>query len=154
MGLRGGGGKKVIKTIVKSKTTEKTVDADRSVYEKAFVNALELHKATHLNFKEMIKSMSLKQLGHAPGRHSSQVVETTDRKVMMIAEFLPIYEPLHVVSMKVNAAMEHMKQLTENSLSEQCADKDGIIKMNLVLEVVKYRIEFKKENEKGDTMAF
>ena len=37
----GGGGKKVIKTIVKSRSTEKTVDADRSVYEQAFVNALE-----------------------------------------------------------------------------------------------------------------
>jgi hypothetical protein len=57
-----GGGKKVIKTIVKSKTTENTVDADRPVYEKAFMNAVELHKAAHLNFKEMIKTMSLKQL--------------------------------------------------------------------------------------------
>ena len=61
MGLRGGGGgKKVIKTIVKSKSTEKTVDADRSVYEQAFVNALELHKETHLNFRDIIKSVSLK----------------------------------------------------------------------------------------------
>ncbi|MFM7980470.1 MAG: ubiquitin-like protein, partial [Candidatus Fonsibacter sp.] len=59
--LRGGGGKKVIKTIVNSKSTENTVDADRSVYEKEVMNALELHKATHINFKEMIKAMSLKQ---------------------------------------------------------------------------------------------
>ena len=78
---------------------------------------------------------------------------TNDQKVMAIAEYLPVFEPLNVVAMKVNAAMEHMKQLIENSLSEQCSDKDGNIKMNLVLEVVKFRIEFKKENEKDDTMA-
>ena len=72
---------------------------------------------------------------------------------MMIAEYLPIYKPLHVVAMKVNAAIEHMKQLTENSLSDQCADEDGNIKMNTVLEVVKFRIEYSKENEKEDAMA-
>ena len=152
MGLRGGG-KKVIKTIVKSKTTEKTVDADRALYEQAFVNALDLHKATHLNFKEVTKAMSLKQLETLRDFiiHNKS---TNDKKVMAIAEYLPVFEPLNVVAMKVNAAMEQMKLLTENSLSEQCSDKDGNIKMNLVLEVVKYRIEFKKENEKGDTMAF
>ena len=151
MGLRGGG-KKVIKTIVKSKTTEKTVDADRALYEQAFVNALDLHKATHLNFKEMIKVMSPKQLETLYDFliHNKS---TNDKKVMSIAEYLPVFEPLNLVAMKVNAAMEQMKLLTENSLSEQCSDKDGNIKMNLVLEVVKYRIEFKKENEKDDTMA-
>ena len=76
-----------------------------------------------------------------------------DKKIMSIAERLPIYEPLHVLAMKVNAAMEHMKQLIENSLSDQCADEDGNIKMNTVLEVVKFRIEYKKENEKEDAMA-
>ena len=51
MGLRGGGGKKVIKTIVKTKSTEKTVDADQSVYEKAFLNAMEVHKVSKINFQ-------------------------------------------------------------------------------------------------------
>ena len=153
MGLRGGGGKKVIKTIVKSKTTEKTVNADRALYEQAFVNALELHKATHHNFRDMIKTMTLKQLETLRDFiiHNKS---TNDQKVMAIAEYLPVFEPLNVVAMKVNAAMEQMKLLTENSLSEQCSDKDGNINMNLVLEVVKFRIEFKKENEKDDTMAF
>ena len=76
---------------------------------------------------------------------------TNDQKVMAIAEYLPVFEPLNVVAMKVNAAMEHMKQLIENSLSDQCADEDGNIKMNTLLEVVKFRIEHKKE--KDDEMA-
>ena len=136
----------------KSRSTEKTVDADRSVYEQAFVNALELHKATHLNFREMIKSMSLKQLETLRDfivHHKSN----TDNKVMTIAEYLPIYEPLHVVATNANAAMEHMKQLIENSLIDQCSDEDGSIKMNSVLEVVKFRIEYKQENEKEDDIA-
>ena len=129
---------------VKSKSTEKTVDADRSVYENAFVNALELHKATHLNFKESIKTMSLKQLEilRAFILHNKS---NTDKKVMMIAEYLPIYEPLHIVAMKVNAAMEHVKQLTEESLTDQCGDEEGNIKMTAVLEVVKFRIAQKRE---------
>ena len=119
---------------------------------KAFANALELHKATHLNCREMIKSMSLKQLETLREfivHHKSN----TDKKVMTIAEYLPIYGPLHVVAMKVNAAMGHMKQLVENSLSEQCSDEDGSIKMNSVLEVVKVRIAYTQENEKEDAMA-
>ena len=64
--------------------------------------------------------------------------------------------PLHVVATKVNAAIEQLKLLVENSLSEQCSYKDGNIKLNLVLEEVKFRIEFKNESEKekDDTMAF
>ena len=96
--------------------------------------------------------MSLKQLETLRDLIVHQK-SNTDKKVMTIAEYLPIYEPLHVVAMKVNAAMEHMKPLTENSLSEQCADEDGNIKMNSVLEVVKFRIEYKKENEKEEAMA-
>ena len=151
MGLRGGV-KKVIKTIVKSKTTEKTVDADRPLYEQAFVNALDFHKATHLNSKEMIKVMSPKQLETLRDFiiHNKT---TNDKKIAVIAEYLPIFEPLNVVAMKVNAAMEQLKILVENSLSDQCSDKDGNIKMNSVLEVVKFRIEYKKESEKESDMA-
>ena len=52
--------------------------------------------------------------------------------------------------MKVNAAMEHMRELTFDSLCDQCGDEEGNIKMNIVLESVKFRIEHKKEEE----MAF
>ena len=76
-----------------------------------------------------------------------------DKKVSAISEYLPIYEPLHLVAMKVNAAMEQMKLLVESSLSDQCSDKDGNIKMNSVLDVVKFRIEYKKESEKESAMA-
>ena len=88
----------------------------------------------------MIKPMTLRQLVVLRDyliHHKSNV----DNKVNAIAEHLPIYEPLHVVAMKVNAAIEHRKLLVENSLSEQCSDKDGNIKLNLVLEAVKFRIE-------------
>ena len=96
--------------------------------------------------------MSLKQLETLREfivHHKSNTV----RKVMTISEYLPIYEPLHLVAMNVNAAMEHMKLLIENSLSEQCSDEDGNVKMNSVLEVVKFRIAYTKENEKEYKMA-
>ena len=60
--LRGGGGKNVIKTIVKSKSIEKTVHTDLSVYEKAFMTAMEVHKVTRINFKEIVKYMTMGQL--------------------------------------------------------------------------------------------
>ena len=107
---------------------------------------------TRINFKEIIKTMTMGQLELLRDfilRHKSN----NDKKVSAISEYLPIYEPLHLAAMKVNAAMEQMKLLVESSLSDQCSDKDGNIKMNSVLEVVKFRIEFKRENEKDDTMA-
>ena len=149
MGLRGGGGKKVIKTIVKTKSTEKTVDADQSVYEKALLNAMEVHKVSMINFKEILKSMTMPQLELLRDfllHHKSN----NEKKAMTIAEYLPTFEPLNIVSMKVNAAMEHMRELTFDSLCDQCGDEEGNIKMNIVLESVKFRIEHKKEEE----MAF
>ena len=153
MGLRGGGGKKVIKTIVKSKSTEKTVDTDRSVYEQAFMNAMEVHKVTRVSFKEIIKTMALPQLELLRDfilHHKSN----NDKKAMAIAEYLPIFDSLNTVAMKVNAAIEHTRQLTYDSLSDECGDEEGNIKMSIVLEAVKFRIEHKKEEKvKGDEMA-
>ena len=150
MGLRGGGGKKVIKTIVKSKSTEKTVDTDRSVYEKAFVNALELHRATNVNFKELLKGMSVQQLEELRDfilHHKS----TNDRKILQLAEYLPVYKPMNLVAMKINAAMDHLKELLQENLCEQCGDQEGNIKMNLVIEAIKFRIEHTKES--GNDMS-
>ena len=59
---------------------------------------------------------------------------------MAIAKYLPIFESLNTVAMKVNAAMEHMRQLTYDSLSDECGDQDGNIKMPTVLDAVKFRI--------------
>ena len=56
-----------------------------------------------------------------------------DKKAMAIAKDLPIFESLNTVAMKVNAAMEHMRQLTYDSLSDECGDQDGNIKMPAVL---------------------
>ena len=72
---------------------------------------------------------------------------------MSIAEYLPIFEPLNIVAMKINAAMEHMRQLTYDSLCDQCGDADGNLKIPAVLEVVKFRIEHKKESDKESNMA-
>ena len=149
----GGGKKKVIKTIVKSKSTEKTVDTDRSVYEQAFMNAMEVHKVTRVSFKEIIKTMALPQLELLRDfilHHKSN----NDKKAMAIAEYLPIFDSLNTVAMKVNAAIEHTRQLTYDSLSDECGDEEGNIKMSIVLEAVKFRIEHKKEEKvKGDEMA-
>ena len=60
---------------------------------------------------------------------------------------------MNIVAMKINAAMEHMRQLTYDSLCDQCGDKDGNIKINTVIEVVKFRIEHKTESEKESDMA-
>ena len=102
-----------------------------------------------INFKEIQKSLTMPQLELLRDfilHHKSN----SERKALTIAEYLPTFEPLNIVSMKVNAAMEHMRELTFDSLCDQCGDEEGNIKMNIVLESVKFRIEHKKEEE----MAF
>ena len=114
---------------------------------------MEVHKVTRVSFKEIIKTMALPQLELLRDfilHHKSN----NDKKAMTIAEYLPIFDSLNTVAMKVNAAMEHMRQLTHDSLSDECGDEEGNIKMQIVLEAVKFRIEHKKEEKvKGDEMA-
>ena len=98
----------------------------------AFMTAMEVHKVTRISFKEIIKTMTMGQLELLRDfilRHKSN----NDKKAMAIAEYLPIFESLHAVAMKVTAAMAHMRQLTYDSLSDECGDQDGNIKMPTVL---------------------
>ena len=53
---------------------------------------------------------------------------------------------MNLVAMKINAAMDNLKDLLQESLSEQCGDKEGNLKMNLLVEAIKFRIEHKKES--------
>ena len=87
---------------------------------------------TRISFKEIIKTMAMPQLELLRDfilHHKSN----NDKKAMAIAEYLPIFDSLNTVAMKVNAAMEHMRQLTYDSLSDECGDQDGNIKMPTVL---------------------
>ena len=49
-------------------------------------------------------------VGIAPGLHSAQAV-TNASQAATIAEYLPIYEPLNRVALKVITSIDHMKGL-------------------------------------------
>ena len=53
---------KVLKTIVKSRSTEKTVVADLPVYEKAFASAIAAHGSSAVSFKKELESFSIAEL--------------------------------------------------------------------------------------------
>ena len=93
----------------------------------AFMTAMEVHKVTRISFKEIIKTMAMPQLELLRDfilHHKSN----NDKKAMTIAEYLPIFDSLNTVAMKVNAAIEHTRQLKYDSLSDECGDEEGNIK--------------------------
>ena len=127
-----GGVKKTIKTMVQSKTTEKTVLGDKNVFEVAFGTACEIHGATDIEFKDVLGEMTaekLRELEHDLAHDKTP----KDKKFLKLPEFLPKYEAMMKTQQKLNMAMEEMKRLLIDNLESEYGDDDG----NVVVEKVK-----------------
>ena len=148
LSLDGGvsGKKKVIKTIVKSKTSEKTIQADQPIHENAFADAIKISGMSEIDFKAELKGLSIAQLKELK-EYILHDKTTAEKKASKIAEFLPMFANMNIVVMKFNTAIDNLKQMVLDSLSNQCADEDGDIKMSRVKEAVEIRIGIKEENQ-------
>ena len=57
-----GGGKKVIKSIIKSNTTDKILASDGALFEQTFKNAVMLNALTSIDMKTELSALSLEKL--------------------------------------------------------------------------------------------
>jgi uncharacterized protein YutD len=127
-----GGVKKTIKTMVKSKATEKTVLGDKNVFETAFGNACEIHGATEVKFKQVLGDMAIEKLRELE-HYLTHDKTPKDKKIIKVAEYVPKYETMMKTQQKLNMAMEEMKRLLIDNLEGDYGDDDG----NVVMEKVK-----------------
>ena len=134
----------MIKTIVKSKPQEKTTGDDLNLAQQAFTDAVEINGLSEIDFKGTLKTMTVPQL-EALKDYIQHNKSTNEKKALAIAEYLPRYESMNKLVGKFNTAMENLRQMTVDSLSHQCGDEDGNIKMPLILDEIKLRIGIKEE---------
>ena len=129
----------MIKTILKSKTTEETQQADKAFYERAFVNAVQTHTATTFSFKDGLTTMTVEQLKDVR-TYPTHDKTPKDKKFAKLIEFLAEYRDLEQVMGKLHVAMDTMRKLCLDDLEENFADADGVIQMEKVKDAITSRI--------------
>eukprot|EP00930_Biecheleria_cincta_P041502 TRINITY_DN2845_c0_g1_i1.p1 TRINITY_DN2845_c0_g1~~TRINITY_DN2845_c0_g1_i1.p1 ORF type:complete len:385 (+),score=92.42 TRINITY_DN2845_c0_g1_i1:66-1157(+) len=145
----GVGGKKVIKTIIKSKVTDKTVVADQRIFEESFVHSVRLTTLTSIDVKAALADASLEKLKEIE-RYIKHDRTNTDKKIPGIASFLPMLQTMEAAQCKINTAIDTAKTLVANYFEEHCSDEDGVIKLPKVLKLVEARIAIKEEAGMAD----
>ena len=130
-----GGVKKTIKTMVKSKITEKTVLGDKNVFETAFGTACEIHGATNIEFKDVLGEMTVEKLRELE-HYLAHDKTPKDKKFIKLTEFLPKFKTMLKAQQKLNMAMEEMKRLLIDNLEGQYGDDDGNVVMDKVKTLV------------------
>ncbi len=129
--LAGGVGKKVIKTIIKTKKSEKTQHNDLQLFESAFNDAVDIHNATAFNFKDELKNLSKADLNDMKDylKHDKT---PRDKKWPKLIEYVKKYENLKVVMNKINAAIDTLTNQMMEDLEENLSDEDGVVQMDKV----------------------
>jgi hypothetical protein len=129
----------VIKTTLKSRATDKTVVADKTLYESAFLTATNTHALTTINFKNALEELSLASL-----MDMKEFVwhdrTTKDKKMPLLAEKLQPYKDMMAVQSKLNVAMDAFKTMLVEDLEATCGDADGVIQMEKVKDAITSRI--------------
>ena len=130
---------KVIKSIIKSRSTEKTVVADLAVYEKAFASAVAAHGSSAVSLKKELESLSLADLKEA----KEYLIHDKSAKMfkyLKVVEFLPSFKAMLAVQSKLAMAMDAMKKLVVEELETNYADSEGTISMDSVKDAITARV--------------
>ena len=144
-----GGTGRVIKTVLKSKTTDKTLHADKSLYENAFKHAVQAHAATTMEFKASLKSLSKGQLQELKS-YLAHDNTPKDKKFAKLAEFTNEYKDLEAVQSKLAVAMDTMRKMMLNDLEANFGDEDGVIVMEKVKDAITSRIAIVENDGMAD----
>ena len=130
---------KVIKSIIKSRSSEKTVVADLAVYEKAFASALAAHGSSAVSFKKELESLSIADLKEAKEYLIHDKSHKTF-KYQKVVEFLPSFKAMLAVQSKLAMAMEAMKKLVVEELETNYATSEGSISLGSVKDAITSRV--------------
>lgn len=135
---------KVIKTIVKSKTSSKTLSEDRTQYETAYTTAVATHNMTSFSLVQMLEGMTdelVAELMHFLEHDHTK----KDLKLMRVAEFAKPHRDMTIVTEKLVAAADHLRDLLTEDLHQNYSDEFGTIQFRAVWEKVLTMSAVKKD---------
>ena len=129
----------VIKTIVKSKTSDKTTQLDASKFQNAFAHATGLSGASTDNIKSIINGLSVETL-QTMQNYIEHGRTPNKSKPAGLAMLLPPVAEMEEVRGKLNTAIEDAKGLMVAFLQKSCGDGNDGIKMVKVLQMIETRL--------------
>ena len=149
--LRGGGkrGSNMIKTVVKSKTADKTLPSDSSLFTNVFIHSEAVTRTTSVNFQSMLKTMSLNDL-QSLYEYLKHDRSKKEMKIQKVAEWCKEIKELLEVQKKVHTAIDQMTNLITDNLQEVFVDSEGEFSMAELTRAVDNRIAVVKDDAMTD----
>jgi hypothetical protein len=131
--------KKVLKTIIKAKISEKTLIADKAVYQTAFETACTIHASVTCSFSLNLENLKRSELQTLKDYLAHDRTNKTN-KYQKLVEFCPNYKAMEAVQKKLAIAMDTMRQMIVDDLETNHGDDDAVIDMDKVKDVVTSRL--------------
>ncbi len=133
--LCGGMPKKVIKTVLKTKATTRTVKDDMQKFEQAWKSACEAHARARFTFQDLLTGMSLAEAQ----KFKDYLVHdktTKDKKINAFSSFSFEAKVMAEVQDKLVAASENMKAMLVDDIEEHWSDENGVADMSMLKDAV------------------
>ena len=149
--LRGGGkrGSNMIKTVVKSKTADKTLPCDSILFTNVFNHSEAVTRTTSVNFQSMLKTMPLNDL-QSLYEYLKHDRSKKEMKIQKVAEWCKEIKELLEVQKKVHTAIDLMTNLITDNLQEVFVDSEGEFSMAELTRAVDNRIAVVKDDAMTD----
>jgi hypothetical protein len=147
--MAGGMAKKVHKTILKTKVTERTVAADRPKYESSYNYAVDAHQRAEYTYNDLLASFDL-----AAAREFKDWLThdktTKDKKVAMFADRTAHVKVMLEIQGKLSIGVERIRQLLVDDVDSNWSDDNGNVDMARLKEAVVARIAVLENAEMRD----
>ena len=125
--------KKVIKSIIKSRSSEKTNQDDKALFESSFTTSAWVSAHSLIDFKECVRQLTLEEMSDMK-EYLEHDRTTKDRKWLALAERLSPFKKMQLVQEKLNTSMDAFKNGIVENMEAVFGDADGNVQKNKLLE--------------------
>jgi hypothetical protein len=145
LSIKGRGGARVIKSIVKSKALDKIREVDRPMFQQALDTGILVNNATAFSLRGEINAMNLQDLTSLKEYLTNKNKKTSNMVLLKgIYEQIASYKNMANTMCKLAASMEHLKQLIHDDIDGNWIDDSGVAKMDSMKELVSNRLAVKE----------
>ena len=139
-GLRGGGKRgHVIKTVVKSKTADKTLPSDSNLFASVFTHREAINRTTSVSFQSMLKTMPISDL-KSLYEYLVHDRSKKDMKIRKVSDWRREIKELDAVQKKIHTAIDLMNTLITDNIQETFVGSEGEFSMKELIRAVDNRI--------------
>jgi hypothetical protein len=112
------GGAKVIKKVLKTKTTVRVSVQDRATFETGYLNAVEIFNRDNFDMKGMLDAMTTEELAQLRDhfKHDKSVAK---KKLEFLVESTPEYKTLAAMQSKIHMSMERLAEQVANAVEDE-----------------------------------